>query len=77
MNSVCVISAISGQVEALSELLGKMRKTGRAANLISGGKRDKRAQHPRGTEQLCSGVSSLGVQRWHQGEGAEGFAALG
>lgn len=31
---------------------GKMRKTGRAAYLISGGKRDKRAQHPCGTEHL-------------------------
>lgn len=74
---MCLISAVSGQVEALSEPLGKMRKTGRAANLISGGKRDERAQHPRGTEHLCSGVSSLGGSEWHQGEGAEGFAGLG
>lgn len=70
-------------VAAALPALGKMRKTGRAANLVSGGKRDKRAQHPRGTEHLCSGgVSSLGrsevaVQGWHQGKGAGGFAGLG
>ena len=33
-------------------VLGKIRKTGRAAKLISSGEGDKRAQHPRGTEEL-------------------------
>lgn len=43
----------TASVTATLPASGKMRKTGRAANLISAGKRDKRPQHPCGqTEHL-------------------------
>lgn len=64
------ISGISGQLESLRTVslviatlsaLGKMRKTGRAANLIKDEEGDKRAQLPHGTEGLRIGrVGSLG-----------------
>lgn len=67
-------------VIATLSALGKMRKTGRAANLIKDEEGDKRAQLPHGTEGLRIGrVGSLGrsemaVPAWHQGRGAKGFA---